>query len=60
MFSPVPPIAPRLLRQVPTAEAPQTDVTLVCREAASIRPVDSGWRATAAAARPVRRLSSFG
>jgi hypothetical protein len=36
---------------------PQTDAILVCREAASIRPVDSGSQAAAAArARPPPEL----
>jgi hypothetical protein len=38
----VPRIALRPLRQVPTADTPQTNATLVRREAALIRPVDSG------------------
>jgi hypothetical protein len=54
MSSLVPRIAPRPPhppRQVPTAETPQTHAILVCREAASIRPMDSGSRAEVAMAR---------
>jgi hypothetical protein len=50
MFSLVPRIAPRSILEVPTADTPQTDATLVYREATSIRPVDSGSRAAMAAA----------
>jgi hypothetical protein len=48
MSSLVPRSAPRSPRQVPTANTPQTDATIVSREATSIRPVDSGSRAVAA------------
>ena len=50
-------IAPRPASQVPTAETPQIYATLVRREAASIRPVDSGSLAgTEARACPPREL----
>jgi hypothetical protein len=45
----VPRIAPRSPRQMPTVETPQADVTIVCRETASLRPVDSVPRAAAVA-----------
>ena len=39
------------------AENPETEPTLGCREATLIRPVESGWRAAAAArARPPSEL----
>jgi hypothetical protein len=39
------------------SETPETEAILVCREAALIRPVESGWRAAAAApARPPPEL----
>jgi hypothetical protein len=49
VISLVPRIAPLPPRQVPTADTLQTDAILMCRERASICPVDSSSRATAAA-----------
>jgi hypothetical protein len=50
-------IAQRFPRQLPTTEAPQTDATFMRREATSIRAVNSGSRAAAAArARPPPEL----
>jgi hypothetical protein len=58
VFSLAPHIALRSPRQVATAESPQTDAILMCREATSIRRMDSGsWAAAAATpARPPREL----
>jgi hypothetical protein len=60
VFSLVPLIAPRSPRQGLTADTLQTDAILICREAASIRPVASGSRAGVAVVGPVCRRSSSG